>query len=354
MPVNTQELLSKSYFGNSIEEYLIAFGIFFGLAIIFRIFRGIILARLKDFASKTPTKFDDKLVDAFDNIHPRFYDLTALFFAIHGLKSIASFDKYLNGFYLGLLMIQFILISKPLMEYFLHKILKDDQNTETDQTAFNAISMLIQFALWVTALLLVLSNLGFNITSLAASLGIGGIAVALAVQNILGDLFSSLSIYLDKPFMVGDFIIVDDKMGHVQKIGLKTTRLRALQGEELVIANKDLTNSRIQNFKAMEKRRVVFSIGVTYGTSLEKCKEIPEIITRVFNKVDNADLDRATFASFGDFSLNYEIVYYHLSGDYKEYMERRQDINLSIKEEFEKAGIDMAFPTQTIELVKTT
>lgn len=348
----SEEILSKSYYGNTVEEYLFSFGVFFGLAIVFRIFRGIILSKLRAFAESTPTKFDDKLVDAFDSIHPRFYDLTALFFSIHGLESEAHFDKYLNGAYLGLFMIQFIISSKPLMEYFLHKILKDDESDAADQTAFNAIAMLIQLALWITAILLVLSNLGFNITSLAASLGIGGIAVALAVQNILGDLFSSLSIYLDKPFVVGDFIIVEDKMGHVEKIGLKTTRLKALQGEELVISNKDLTSARIQNFKMMQKRRVVFSIGVTYGTSLEKCKLIPEIIARVFENVDNAELNRATFESFGDFSLNYEIVYYHLSGDYKEYMERRQDLNLQIKEEFEKAGIDMAFPTQTIELVK--
>ena len=201
-------------------------------------------------------------------------------------------------------------------------------------------------------LLLILSNLGFDITTLIASLGIGGVAIALAVQSILSDLFNSLSIYVDKPFTVGDFIIVGDHMGTVQKIGLKTTRIQALQGEEIVISNSELTSSRVRNFKQMQKRRIVFAFGVTYDTSTEKVKKIPEMVKNAIDPLEKAEYDRAHFKNFGDSSLDFEVVYYVLTGDYTEYMDIQQSINLRIMEEFEKEGIEMAFPTRTVHLVK--
>ncbi|MCK4428221.1 MAG: mechanosensitive ion channel family protein, partial [candidate division Zixibacteria bacterium] len=194
---------------------------------------------------------------------------------------------------------------------------------------------------------------GFKISTVIAGLGIGGIAVALAAQAILGDLFSYFSILFDRPFEVGDFIILDDYLGTIEHIGIKTTRVRSLGGEQLVFSNADLTNSRLRNYKRMAKRRVVFKLGVTYQTTLEQVKEIPTIIKNIIQNITDTVFDRAHFSSYGDFSLVFETVYYVLSRDYNKYMNIQQEINFAIKEEFEKRGIEFAYPTQTLFLEKT-
>ena len=202
------------------------------------------------------------------------------------------------------------------------------------------------------AVMLILSNLGYNISSLIAGFGIGGVAIALAVQNILGDLFSSLSIYFDKPFKIGDLIQVGSLTGKVRKIGLKTTRVTSLQGEEIIIPNAVLTGQNIQNFGKLKERRNKFSLGLTYETTTAKLKKIPNIIKKIIEDTTNTRFDRAHFSNFGDFSLNFEVVYYVLSQDYAEFMDSQQNINLKIKEAFEKEGIDMAFPTSTVYVNK--
>jgi small-conductance mechanosensitive channel len=198
----------------------------------------------------------------------------------------------------------------------------------------------------------IMSNLGFDVTSLVAGLGIGGIAVALALQSVLSDVFSSFSIYFDKPFQAGDFIIVGQHMGIVKHIGIKSTRIQTLQGEELIISNKELTSARVQNFKKMEKRRITFTFGVTYQTPVKKLKKIPEMVKEIVAKIELADLDRVHFRKYGDFSLNFEVVYYVKIPDYGKYMDTQQEINLALKERFEKEGIEFAYPTQTIFLNK--
>lgn len=347
-----QEILEFKFLDNKVEQHLEAISIFVALMIVFRIFRNLVLTRLRKFAESTPTKFDDHLVDAFDAIHPRFYDITAFYFASHYLNLPANIAKFISACFVAALIIQILVSSQKIIQYFLQKLIRDDETNESDQMMISGLNLFIKIILWTTGLLLFLSNMGINISSLAASLGIGGIAVALAVQNILSDIFSSFSIYFDKPFSVGDFIVVGEHMGTVKKIGMKSTRIEALQGEEIVISNKELTSARVQNFKKMNKRRIPYSIGVTYDTSLEQCKRIPEIIKQIYQEVDNADLDRVNFKEFGAYSLNFEIVYYHLSGDYTEYMRVRELINLKIKEEFAKASIEMAFPTQTLIIEK--
>jgi small-conductance mechanosensitive channel len=189
-----------------------------------------------------------------------------------------------------------------------------------------------------------------KITTLVASLGIGGIAVAMALQNILGDIFASLSILLDKPFVVGDFIIVETHMGTVEYIGLKTTRIRSLSGEQLVFSNSDLLKSRIRNYKRMAERRVVFSIGVVYQTDHDTLKKIPDLIRKIIEDQDQVRFDRSHFQGYGEFSLNFETVYYVLSPDYNRYMDVQQAINLAIFRQFETLNIGFAYPTQTVFL----
>ena len=216
-------------------------------------------------------------------------------------------------------------------------------------TTLRAAGFIAKLVLATIAAILILDNIpGVEITALVASLGITGIAVALAVQNILSDLFASLSIVLDKPFVIGDFIIVDNYMGSVEHIGLKTTRVRSLSGEQLVFSNNDLLKSRVRNYKRMAERRVVFSIGVTYQTPLEKLKQIPATIREIIELQETVRFDRAHFQGYGDFALMFEVVYYVLDPDYNRYMDIQQAINLAIFQLFEEQGIKFAYPTQTL------
>lgn len=201
----------------------------------------------------------------------------------------------------------------------------------------------------ILVVLAALDNIpGVEVTSLITGLGIGGVAVALALQNILGDLFASLSISLDRPFAIGDFIIVDDYLGAVEHIGLKTTRIRSLGGEQLVFSNADLLKSRIRNYKRMEQRRVPFTVGVTYQTPPSKLRKIPDIFKKQLEQFDDVHFDRAHFKAYGAYSLDFEFVYYVHTSDYNRYMDIQQAINLGLYEEFEKSGIEFAYPTRTL------
>lgn len=218
-------------------------------------------------------------------------------------------------------------------------------------TTVRALSLVLRLVLFSIVLLLVLDNIpGVEITALIASLGIGGIAVALALQNILADLFASLSIAFDKPFVIGDFIIVGDMMGTVEEIGLKTTRVRSLSGEQLIFSNSDLLNSRIRNYKRMQERRVVFTIGVPYATPAEQLRAIPQLLRESVEEQEGVRFDRAHFSTYGDFALVFEVVYYVLSADYNTYMDIQQAINMAIFERFTAREIGFAYPTQTIHL----
>lgn len=216
--------------------------------------------------------------------------------------------------------------------------------------AMDVLSFVMRVGVWSVVLLVLLDNLGVNITALVAGLGVGGVAVALAAQNILGDLFASLSIVLDKPFVVGDFLIIGEYLGSVEKVGIKTTRVRSLSGEQLIFSNNDLLNSRMRNYGRMFERRVVFSIGVTYQTTADKLRKIPAILREAVEACEDVRFDRAHFQKYGDFALIFEIVYYVLSPDYNQYMDIQQTVNLRIFECFADEVIEFAYPTQTVFL----
>lgn len=190
--------------------------------------------------------------------------------------------------------------------------------------------------------------MGVNITAFIASLGVGGIAVALAVQNILGDLFASLAIAVDKPFEVGDFIVVGSVSGTVQVIGLKTTRIRSLQGEQVVMSNTDLLKQTISNYRLLEERRIVFSFGVTYDTTPEQAEAIPAVVRKLVESHENLRFHRAHFKAFGASSLDYEVVYIVKDPAYGVYMDMQQSLNLGLMRELKALGVEFAFPTQTV------
>lgn len=216
-------------------------------------------------------------------------------------------------------------------------------------TGMRMVAFLLRVALYAVLLLLIIDNIpGVEITALLAGLGIGGIAVALAVQNILADLFASLSISLDKPFVIGDFIVVGEHFGTVEHIGLKTTRVRSLSGEQLVFANDDLLRSRIRNFKRMTERRVLFTLRTSYATAEERLAEVPAMLREIVEGQPGVRFDRAHFKDIGDYAFVFEVVYYVLTADYNRYMDVQQAINLSICARFRQEGITFAYPTQVI------
>jgi len=216
----------------------------------------------------------------------------------------------------------------------------------------NGIMLIVNAIIWAVGLLFLFDNLGYNVTTIIAGLGIGGIAIALAAQNILGDLFNYFVIFFDRPFEVGDFITVDDKKGTVEHIGIKTTRLLSVNGEQLAFSNSDLTKSRIHNFKRMNRRRVVFFLAIVYNTKPEVLARIPAVVEQIIKAQQQVTFDRAHFASFGAYSLNFEVVYFIESSEYLDYMNVQQDINLKIFKTFAAEGIEFAYPTQTVLMNK--
>ena len=225
-----------------------------------------------------------------------------------------------------------------------------EENARINLSQIRPLQAIVVFTVWVIGIVFLLANLGFDVGSIIAGLGIGGIAIAIAATALLGDLFSYFVIVFDRPFEIGDFLIFGDVLGSVERIGVKTTRLRSLGGEQIIVPNSDLTGSRVRNYKRMERRRVVFHIGVVYGTDPELVREIPLIIRSVIERDELAVFDRAHFASYGEWSLDFEVVYNVASPDYTVYMDVQQRINLAIYDEFSSRSIEFAFPTQTIQL----
>jgi small-conductance mechanosensitive channel len=347
------EFLDQTYLGNTLLDYAIAIGIFIGGMIIINIFKRIILKRMKTWADKTETRIDNFIITGIEkSIVPLLY-FGAFYVGVTTLTltpKLVRVIEVISLFLLTFFVIRFI--SSSIM-FSLHHFMKKQDRGEEKVRQLRGMTVLINIMIWTIGLVFLMDNLGFDISAVIAGLGIGGIAIALAAQAILGDLFSYFVIFFDRPFEVGDFILVGDKVGTIEYTGIKTTRIRALSGEQLVFSNTDLTNSRIHNFKKMERRRVVFKLGVIYQTPAEKLAEISSLVKEIIEKQPDADFDRGHFASYGDFSLNFEFVYFVNGPDYVRFMDTQQRINLEIYQAFEKRGIEFAYPTQTLYMNKT-
>jgi small-conductance mechanosensitive channel len=342
-----------NFWNNSGYDYVIAAAIFIGLLIVLKIFQVIILARLYSLAKKTKTNFDDTLIAVFKTIKPPFYFFIALYFGLKVLVLAPWIVIAIKVLVLVAIVYEIIRAIEKLLDYFINRHFeKSGADKSHTRSMVKTLQLIARVILWILGLTLVLANLGVNVTSLVASLGIGGLAVALALQSVLSDLFSSFSIYIDKPFQVGDFIQVGTDMGEVEKIGLKTTRIRTLLGEELIVSNKELTTARVQNFKRMQTRRESFSLGVVYNTSPAKLAAMPKMIEEITKATKKAKFDRCHFSTYGDSSLNFDIVYYIQSPDYVTYMDVKQQINLAIFAKFAEEKIEFAYPSQTIYLEK--
>jgi small-conductance mechanosensitive channel len=343
-----------SYAGNSLRDYALA-AVYFvlwlaGLGLAQRF----IVRRLAKLAAKTAGDFDDAIVGVFTRLKPPFYVLVAFFLAIQPLSLPPLAAKVVKVAFVTVVIYEVIRAFGEITDYLLEKRFAasaggDPAEGEQARTAAHAIRLFVQIVLWGVGLVVALGNLGINVNSLIASLGIGGIAVALAAQNVLGDLFSSFTIFSDKPFHIGDLVQIGADTGTVEKIGLKSTRVRTQQGEMLVLPNREVASSRIRNFREMKRRRVVIQFGLEYGLPAAKLRRATETVKATVAAA-GASFDRCHFLDYGDSALVFEIAYYVETGDYLAYMDIREKVNLGIYEAFEREGLPFAFPTQTVHL----
>lgn len=316
--------------------------------VIYRIFEHYFIK----WAEKTKTKLDDEILK---NIKKPIYFFVILIGTYYGLEFLTILNPYSPELTLIFTLAEILLVTfviTRIINVVIAWYAERGARQKMSEHILFVLKKIINVVIFILAFLVILDVVGIDITGIAVGLGVGGIAIAFALQNVLSDVFSAFSIYFDKPFEIGDFIIVGNYAGTVKKIGMKSTRVQLLQGEELVLSNRELTSTSVRNFKKMKKRRISFHFGVTYSTPSKKLEKIPDMVKKIVNSQELAEADRVHFTEFGDFSLNFEVIFYMKKGDYVLYRDTQQQINFAIKGAFEKEGIEMAFPTQTIYLNK--
>jgi small-conductance mechanosensitive channel len=352
--MGVNELIQEILVSNTNSEYWAALIMFAGLFLVFKIFDSWGVYKLKHLSKKTKITWDDAAIDFLESIKWPFFAYLALFIGATSLTLPEIIDKVLK--YILILFIVYYL-AKGIISVIAHgldryKSHQEKKGKGSGDSMINVLKFLAKLIIWIIAFLILLKQLGINITPVLAGAGIAGLAIGLALQGILGDLFAAFTIYFDKPLEEGDFIIVGKDMGVVKNIGIKTTRIQALGGQELVISNSELTSSRINNYKKMNKRRIVFNFGVEYNSTPAQLKKVKKVVEDIINKTEGADLDRVHFFKFGDSSLDFEVVYYVGTSDYNKYMDIQEDLNLQIKEKVEKLGVGFAFPSRTVYMAK--
>jgi small-conductance mechanosensitive channel len=341
--------LSDKFVTNTYEHWLIAAGIAAVVYLMLKIILVTVRRRLPALADRTATQIDDAVVEVLGRT--RFFFLAAVAIVIGSayLTLPSATTTLIHVVFMLVVLVQAGLWLNGGLSFWLQGTIKRRMAEDVaSTTAIAAMGFLARILVWLIVLLLALDNLGVNITALITGIGIGGIAIALALQKILEDIFSSMSIILDKPFVIGDFIVVGDATGTVEHIGIKTTRIRSLSGEQLVLANSDLLTSRIRNFKRMNERRVEFRIGIIFGTPHDKLSSVAGMLRAIVESQPSVRFDRAHFKGFGESSLDFEVVYYVLTPDFNRFMDIQQGMNLAIVQKFASEGISFAYPTRTV------
>jgi small-conductance mechanosensitive channel len=338
-----------TFYGNPPRAWITALVVLAVIAGVLLIARRVLHQRLAPLAARTSTDLDDFVIELLRRTHALFLVLVALSAAS---LALALPDTARVGIHMALvtgLIVQMAFWGNELIVFWTRRLALA-QNGTTAQGTVAAMTFAGRVLLWVVLLLLLLDNFGLHITTLVATLGVGGIAVALAAQSVLGDFLAAVSIYLDKPFVIGDFIIFDEFLGSVQYVGLRSTRIQSLYGEQVIISNSDLLKTRIRNYKQMTERRVTFQIGAAYGTPADTVARIPVIIREAVEAQARVRFDRSHFKGFGDSSLDFETVFYVLSPDYNVFMDILQAIHLVILRRFEADGIAFAHPIRMVTM----
>jgi small-conductance mechanosensitive channel len=333
------EVLQQEYGNNTLQDYLVAAGLMVGGLLIIRLFRRSILKRVRKVVAKSESKIDDLIVDGVSRFVLPVLSFMVVYWAINSLELSTKLDRVVqvvSGTVIAYFLIRFISSTVRLL---LTNYVRRQENGETKIKQITGLMIIINVVIWVMGALLLFDNLGYDVTTVLAGVGIGGIAIALAAQNIMGDLFNYFVIFFDKPFEVGDAINIEGKVGTIEYIGLKTTRLRSLTGEQIVIANSDLTQSRLHNYKRQDNRRIQFDVNVIYDTPTEKLRKIPGIIRSIIESSPDTKFDRAHFARFTEYGLDFEVVYFITVPDYLKYMDIQQELNLQLMEIFKAEEI---------------
>jgi small-conductance mechanosensitive channel len=348
------DFLDWQFYHNSVQAWLVAGIVFAVIGTTLFIVRTMLARHLAKVAERTVTTADDAIVDLLRRTR-YFFILTA---AVAGAMLFVEIPERARdvGRVLGTiaLIVQIAIWGNGLITFWFRNYAERKAESDiSSRSTIAAFSFVARAFLWIMLALVALNRLGYDVTALITGLGVGGIAVALAVQNVLGDLFGALAIVLDKPFVVGDTIGVDAFTGTVEHVGLKTTRIRSVDGELLVFSNADLLRSRIRNFKRMQERRVVFMLGVTYDTPPDTVARIPTIIREAVEAQEQVRFDRSHFRSYGDSTLNFETVYVVLTADYLVYADLHQAINLTILRRFAEEKIEFAYPTRTLVMKRS-
>lgn len=341
--------LDRVYLGNTALNWLVALAVLVAIVAVLGVARWLLVRRLNRTAAATSTLVDDYVVALLEDTKYSFILVVALAGALKVLVLPARISELVMPLARLAVIIQVGLWANQLITLSLHRVAARRAAVDVASvTTVRAIGLAGRFLLWLLIFLVVLRSFGVNVTAMVGALGIGGVAIALAVQNVLGDLFASLSIVLDKPFVVGDSLAVDDYNGTVEEIGLKTTRLRSSTGEQLIFSNADLLKSRIRNYRSLSQRRATFNIGIEYGTPSEVVARIPVLVREIITGIDQTRFDRSHFRKLGDSALEFETVYHVLTPDYQVYMDIQQRINLELYERVTALGASFAFPTRTL------
>ena len=344
-------LAEIEWLGSSLDVWFMLLVAWATVALILIFAHRIVLRRVRHISARTENIIDDVLATLLGRTKLYFLVALALYISVGAITLSDQVTNYISRIAFLFLLVQVVFWGNAAITDWVR--LYKEQKLEKDPaavTSMQAVGFIARLLLYTAIFLVALDNFGIDVTTLIAGLGIGGIAVALALQNILGDLFASLTIVLDKPFEVGDFLIVGDTLGSVEKVGLKTTRLRSLSGEQIVVANGDLLGSRIRNYKRMDERRILFSFGVAYDTPSAQLERIPEMAQHIIEAREHTRFDRAHFKGFGDSTLDFEVVYYMQTPEYITFMDVQQAINLALVRRFEEEKIEFAFPTRTVYL----
>lgn len=345
-----KNFLQQIWWGNTVQQYALVLGEIILTWVVLRLIRKFIFSKIKKVTSRTPSEVDDAMVSAAEKFIIPYLYFGINYAIINQLELTKHVEHILNVAFAVITAYYFVRFINHVIHLSVLMYMERKHESAERISHLSGILIMVKVMVWIGGALMLVENLGYNITTIITGLGIGGIAIALAAQNILSDLFSYFVIFFDKPFEIGDNISMNNASGTVEKIGIKTSHIRSVSGELLVVPNAELVKSIIKNFKRLERRGVIFKLNVRYDTAEEKLRLLPQLIETIVHKQQYTKFDRCHLVAFDNFCLTYEILYYIDTPDYKTYLDIQQNIYLEVLDAFIKQGIDFAFPGQTFIL----